>query len=70
MFWFWVGSVLVVVLALASWSSWRSRRVRGASATTSPGAFNGSRNGLSRSETSKAQAEINATRPDHHAQGF
>lgn len=64
MFWFWVGLVLVVVLALASWSSWRSRRVRGASATRSIGASNGRRDGLSQSATSQAQAEINATRPD------
>ncbi len=64
MFWFWVGLVLVVVLALASWSSWRSRRVRGASVTRSQGAFNGRRDGLSQSATSQAQGEINATRPD------
>jgi hypothetical protein len=69
MFWYWVGLVLVVVLALAAWSSIRSKRLRGTTDVTSNGAFNGPREGLSRTDVGRAQAEINSTRGDRHPGG-
>ena len=69
MFWFWVGLVLAVVLALAAWGSYGDRQVRGGSSVRSQGAFNHSRDGISESDTAQGRAEMNATRPDHHAGG-
>ena len=70
MFWYWVGAVLVVVLALAAWTSYRSRRLRGTTGVRWPGAFKGKRRGLSETEVAKARAEVHMNLPDWHAGTF
>ena len=69
MFWFWVGVALVIVLALAAWSTKRAKGIHGDRAVRTQGASSGPREGLSQGDTARANSEIQTNRGDQQVMG-